>query len=582
MAWLLISPLAIGCEGKAASSVAPAALPASPVASSGPKEGSIRLVNVTHRTGIEFVYENGREAGMHAILESLGGGVGLFDYDNDGRLDLFCLGGGRYLQDGPVGLPSALFRNLGDWKFDDVTAPSAAGGAPHYTHGCSAADYDADGFVDVLVTGYGGLLLLHNQGDGTFVEVSGEAGLDDRLWSSAAAWGDLNGDGHLDLYVAHYVDWSMENNPECLAGQRRREICPPKEFNPLPDSVYYSNGDGTFYDATSTAGLRPDGKGLGLVLADLDHDGDLDVYVANDTVDNFFYINDGRGVFEEEGMLRGVACGEGGNFDGSMGLDLCDFNGDLLPDLWVANFEEESFALYRNELSRHELIGTEAPGFFVHVSRGAGITALGTLFVGFGTVAVDVDKDGDEDFVVSNGHVINFPRSAPIKQLPLMLLNHRGDLGEPRFWRHSISSGGYFEQQHRGRGLAAGDLDDDGDIDLVFSHDDDEPVALVRNNTAPGNDWLRVRLIGRASNRDAIGARLVLTTATSSQLRHVKGGCSYLSQSDLRPFWGLGKKATIESLSIVWPSGIVQELTSIEPNQTLTLVEPDPPGPFPQ
>jgi hypothetical protein len=255
-----------------------------------------------------------------------------------------------------------------------------------------------------------------------------------------------------------------------------------------------------------------------------------------------------------------------------MGVDLCDFNGDQLPDLWVANFEEEAFAVYRNE----------GPGSFVHVSRSTGITALGGLFVGFGTAAVDMDKDGDEDFVVSNGHVINFPRAAPIKQLPLMLLNHKSALGEDRFWRHRISSGDYFELAHRGRGLAAGDLDEDGDIDLVFSHNDEEPVALVRNDTASGNDWLRVRLIGRTSNRDAIGARLVLTTSNSSQLRHVKGGCSYLSQCDVRPFWGLGTHATIRGLSIVWPSGIAQELTSIEPNQTLTLVEPDPPGPFPQ
>jgi hypothetical protein len=579
---LWIGPWAIGCEGKAASSVAPGGLSPGPAASAGPREGSLQLVNVTADTGIEFVYQNGREAGMHAILESLGGGVGLFDYDNDGRLDLFCLGGGRYTGDGPVGLPSGLFRNLGGWKFQDVTAASAAGAAPYYTHGCTAADYDSDGFVDVLVTGYGGLQLLHNQGDGTFVEVSSEAGLDDRLWSSAAAWGDLNGDGHLDLYVAHYVDWSMENNPECLTAKGQREICPPKNFNPLPDVVYYSNGDGSFRDATSTAGLRPGGKGLGVVLADLDHDGDLDIYVANDTVENFLYINDGQGVFKEEALLRGVACGEEGNLDASMGVDLCDFNGDLLPDLFVANWEEEAFAVYRNELSRDELTGNEVAGHFVHASRGTGVTALGDLFVGFATVAVDIDKDGDEDFAVSNGHVINYPEASPIKQLPLMLLNHKGDLGEDRFWRHSLSSGDYFELAHRGRGLAAGDVDEDGDIDLVFSHDDDEPTALVRNDTAPGNDWLRVRLIGRASNRDAIGARLVLRTSTSSQLRHVKGGCSYLSQSDLRPFWGLGKGAIIQGLSIVWPSGVEQNLTSVEPNQTLTIIEPDQADPSPK
>ncbi|MGH7135385.1 MAG: FG-GAP repeat domain-containing protein, partial [Pirellulales bacterium] len=420
--------------------------------------------------------DNGRAAGFHTIIESLGGGIGLFDYDNDGRHDLFCPGGGKFdEQKITSGLPSALFRNLGDWRFVDITAHARIGQAPpHLTHGCSAADYDADGFTDLLVTGFGGLQLFHNQGDGSFEEVHHEVGMDDTLWSSSAAWADFNGDQHLDLYVDHYVDWSPENDPSCPGPEGKREICSPRKFEPLPDIIYYSNGDGTFRDATSEARLKIEpqvcGKGLGVVAADLDLDGDVDVYVANDTVDNFLYLNDGHGAFEEVGLFHGVARDARGKAEGSMGADVGDYDLDGLPDIWVSNFEEESFSLYRND--------SQLPGQFVHVSQGTGITALGKLYVGFGTVFADVDCDGDEDFVVSNGHVINFPKAAPIRQEPLVLINDQG-----RFNKAVFPPNGYFSLPHRGRGLASSDLDDDGDLDFVFSHNDGERNALVSNDT---------------------------------------------------------------------------------------------------
>jgi len=533
----------------------------------------LKLTDVTPASGFIFTYDNGRAAGHHAILESLGGGLGTFDYDGDDRWDLFCPGGGKYGPDDEAGglptisgLPSALFRNLGDWKFEPVTAEAGVGRAPFYTHGCCGADFNSDGFTDLLLTGYGGLQLFQNQGDGRFIEVRERAGLLDDSWSTSAAWGDLNGDGHLDLYVPHYVDWSFAegHNPRCPGPTPDMpEICSPRKFNPLPDIVYYSNGDGTFHDATSTAGLVVEpgscGKGLGVVMGDVDLDGDLDIYVANDTEPNFLYLNQGHGALKEVALLHGVSCDAMGKPEGSMGTDLGDFNGDGLPDIWVSNFEEESFSLYRNERRDQ----------FLHVSQGTGITALGRLYVGFGTVFADVDRDGDEDFVVSNGHVINFPKAAPIKQEPLVLLNDHG-----HFVKAAFPPGEYFSTPHRGRGLAMSDFDDDGDLDFAFAHNDGERNALVSNETVNQNGWLRVRLIGRESNRDAIGSWLVLHTSAGNPLRLVKGGGSYLSQCDLRPFWGIPAGTRIKGLTVHWPRGQVQELDVVEGNQTLVIIEP--------
>lgn len=527
-----------------------------------PIGGTIRFTDVTAAANVAWTYQNGREAHNCAILESLGGGVGLIDYDADGLLDLFATGGGGFDQQRIFGLPSALFRNLGDWHFANVSSFAGGGfAAEHYTHGCFAGDYNNDGFVDLLVTGYGGLQLWRNLGDGTFAESHAAAGLADSLWSSAAGWGDVNGDGFLDLYVAHYVDWSFQNHLFCAGFQSDvRDVCPPKAFTALPHQLFASNGDETFRDVSRESGLRTDGKALGVVLADVDLDGDLDIYVANDTTDNFLYLNDGRGVFEETGALSGVATDDRGTPNGSMGVDVGDYNLDGRPDIWVANFEVESFALYRNDGNNQ----------FLHVSQATGVTALNGLFVGFGTLLTDLDRDGDEDIVVTNGHVVNYPRRSPLLQLPLLLVNDNGRY----FRRLDLPENPYFSQPHIGRGLAAGDLDDDGDLDLVFSNNH-EPLALLRNDSTDENHWFRARLIGRQSNREGIGTVLWLRTSRGDILRLVKGGTSYLSHSDLRPIWGFPRNITLEALSVHWPDGQVQEFPAPIPNSTLVVEQPN-------
>lgn len=527
-----------------------------------PHDGS-EFKEVAGKLGVDFVYHNGQESGHCSILESIGGGVAVFDYDGDARLDLCFPGGGLItpeLQAEP--LPTGLFRNLGNGKFEAVEKLSSIDAANHYTHGAYSADYDNDGFPDVLITGFGGLHLWRNQGDGTFQEVHQQAGLTDKLWSTSAAWGDLNGDGNLDVYVCHYVNWTSENHPYCPGPTPdQREICSPRKFTALPDSVYYSSGDGTFREVTGEIGLTGaanDGKALGVLMCDLDADGDLDIYVANDTTENYLFLNDGTGRFHEVGQLHGAAVDDAGIPNGSMGVDAADYNLDGRMDLWVTNYEREAFGLYRNE----------GDGQFLHVSQGAGIAALGGLFVGFGTAALDVDHDSDEDLVVSNGHVIKFPTASPRRQVPLLLRNEDG-----RFRRVEFSAGtNYFSTEHEGRGLATGDLDGDGAVDLVVSHLN-EPVAILLREMREPSHWLTVRLIGRASNRNAIGARLILHTSLGDRVRQIKGGGSYLSQSDLRVHWGLPQGATAQALTVYWPSGHVQRVEPVALDQQLDVIE---------
>jgi len=524
-------------------------------------QSKIRFREVTDDSGINSTYRNGREANRYSILESLGGGTGALDFDRDGRLDLCFTGGGGFESDSIVGLPTRLFRNLTGQTFADVSRHAKLAAPDTYTQGCSFCDIDCDGFPDMLVTGYAGLQLFMNAGDGTFHEVAKTSGLTDALWSSSAAWGDLNGDGWPDLYVAHYADWSTENDPVCPSPwpEHDRDVCPPRAFKPLPDVLYFSRGDGTFVNTSQQAGLRDDGKGLGAITADLDHDGDLDIYVANDMVDNFLYLNDGHGNFTEAGLLSGTATDFEGRPNGSMGLAVCDYNGDLFPDLWVTNFEQETFGLYRNDGNAN----------FVHASREAGITAIGQLFVGFGTAMGDLDCDGDEDCMISNGHVVYYPTVSGERQQPVLLEN----TGDGRFVSVGQSAGDYFTEPHLGRGLILADLNNDGRLDAVAGHSNEPASVLLNETSLKDRTWLSIRLIGTVSSRDAVGTRVVLETTDGKQLRHVVGGGSFQSQNDLRVHFGIAKNAQVLSVTIYWASGITQVLKEPATSTTIEVVE---------
>jgi hypothetical protein len=531
--------------------------------------------DMTAGSGVDFTYHNGEEAGHYAILESLGGGVALLDYDGDGLLDIFLTGGGYF--DGPEkmqikGHPCKLYKNLGNWKFRDVTQEVGLDRIAFYTHGAAVADYDNDGWPDLFVTGWGGVALFHNEMDGKggrhFVDVTQKGGLTEPLWSTSAAWADLDGDGYPDLYVCQYVNWSLDkNNPVCggYASSIRRDICPPKTFMGLAHQLYHNNADGTFTNVSKEAGLRPSltdrdkadaGKGLGVVIADMDGDGKPDIYVANDTVDNFLYLNKstlGKLLFDEVGLPTGVARDDRGIPNGSKGLDVGDYDGSGKPSLWVTNYEYEMHALYRN-------LGG---GMFLFSTPASGIASIGQTFVGWGTGFLDLDGDGWEDLVIANGHVIRHPFGAsgrPVspRQRPVLLRNN----GKGRFVDITPQGGVYFRSKHLGRGLVIGDLDNDGHPDLVISHLN-EPVVLLRNQLDVRQHWLGVELRGK-NGRDVTGARVVVQLGERKLTRFAKGGDSYLSSGDRRLLFGLGQADHIKRLTVFWPWGEDQQWTGKE------------------
>lgn len=569
---LIALTLAIaGCSRPTVTAPAERAVPAreaAPVGQAaegvGSGGGAILFVDRAEDLGVAASYRNGGATDHCTILESLGGGVGWFDFDRDGWIDLVATGGGEITADQRIlGRPCFLYRSHGGRALRSVAAAAGLVDDSLYSHGVAVGDHDNDGFQDLVVTGYGVPQWWRNMGDGTFTAAPSPAA-DDGRWSSSAGWADLNGDGILDLYLTRYVNWSFENHPRCGPSAAVRDICPPRSFEGLPDAVYLGKADGTFTDASRETGLRSDGKGLGVLLADLDVDGDVDVYVANDTTDNFLYVNDGRGHLSEMGLVSGTALDDQGVPNGSMGIDLCDFNRDGLPDVWVTNFEREWFALYRNE----------GRGYFLHVSRRYGITDIGGLFVGFGTACDDFDADGWVDIVVADGHVIKYPDASPLLQEPLFL-RFDGD----RFRRGAAEPGSYFAGAHMGRGLASGDFDGDGDLDLAVSHVE-APVAVLENRFPQAGRSLLVRLVGTVSNRDAVGARLeILGGDVSPPAIQVTGGGSYLSHSDRRIHVVLpaappgADPARGARLRVRWPSGVVQEVDVPDAERELCIVE---------
>jgi hypothetical protein len=538
--------------------------------------------DVTPRSGIDFTYRNGEEANQFTLLESVGGGVALLDYDGDGLLDVFLLGGGTFAGADRTqikGRPCKLYKNLGNWKFRDVTREVGLDGIPFYTHGAAVADYDRDGWPDLLVTGYGQVALFHNEPDGKggrrFVEVTHKAGLSDNLWSTSAAWADFDGDGYPDLYVCHYVDWSFRKHPHWTYDGKTRDICPPRAFAAQPHKVYRNNGDGTFTDVSKEAGLRGDGKGLGVVVADIDGDGKPDVFVANDTTHQFLYVNrstPGKVRFQEVGLAAGVALDDLGRTIAGKGVAAGDYNNRGRPSLLVTGCEDERPCLFRNDSKA----GTVR---FGSASGAAGLAGLAPTSVGWGIGFFDLDHDGWLDLFIANGHLLRHPdrrpRGAPrgggkftVAQRPVLLRNEGG-----KWTDIADRAGPYFQECHRGRGVAFGDLDNDGRIDLVISHLN-EPVVLLRNEAKRrANHWLGVELQGKRRG-DVTGARLVLEVeGLPAQTRHATAGGSFASASDPRHVFGIGAAKRVGKLTVRWPSGKEQSWEGLAVDRYWRLVE---------
>jgi hypothetical protein len=577
-----------------------------------PPVGPPYFKDVTEQSGVFHTYHNGGESENLAILESLGGGVALIDYDGDGLLDIFVTGGGYYSgpnnghydrpegAEGPKppaikGRPCKLFKNLGGFKFKDVTKEVGldrlAGGKPwFYTHGAAVADYDNDGHPDLLVTGWGRLALFHNvpdpkaPGGRRFVEVTKEAGLTDDSWSTSAAWADLDGDGYPDLYVCHYVDWSFRNHPNCRYSEGGPwDVCPPKKFKALLHTLYKNNGNGTFTDVSKKAGIwndesKKNGKGLGVVIADVENTA-LEstrekpvpvrpaIYVADDEMPKLFYLNHGGMKFEEAAVRCGLAVDDQNDPNGSMGMACAAYDGTGFLSFFVTNYENEVHALYRNTGNAN----------FLYASRSAGIATIGPFWVGFGTAFIDYDRDGAEDLFIVNGHVVHYPPGkAPLKQRAVLLRNLYQPGMEPhkvRFEQVSDQAGPFFQTEHVGRGAAFGDLDNDGRTDVVISCVN-EPLIVLQNTLDNGNHWLGVELVGK-KYRDAVGARLELDVGGRTLVRPILGGGSYLSASDRRVVFGLGQQEAVGQLKVYWPSGHIDTWDRLPTDRYWKLQEGD-------
>jgi len=500
------------------------------------RESVIKFEDIASRCGVDFVPANGRDAGRYTILESLGTGIALMDFDHDGNLDIVAPGGGAFNNDGlPIGRECGVFRQTDVLKFRSVLEVAGLSTGDTYTHGVAVGDIDNDGFPDVLITGFHSLHLFKNHGDGTFAEITRALPIKQTSWSTSAAFLDADGDGDLECYVTNYVDWSPKENQLCVV-KGHRDICPPSQFEALSDWLFDNNGDGTFREVSEESGLAKGGKGLAVISGDVDLDGDTDIYVANDTNANFLYLNHGDGRFEEQALVAGCALGATLETEGSMGVDLADFNLDGLPDIWVANYENQSFAMYQSRM----------PGVFQHVSGITGISSVGQLYVGFGTVAFDADLDGDVDIFAANGHVMYESDAAPVRQLPLIYEN----LGGKSFRNVAQTSGDYGRSIHMGRGVAAGDIDRDGLVDLVVSHTN-EPIAILRNTSKPQRSWVHLELIGTMSNRSGIGAYVV----SGQETQLLRGGGSYLSSNSNWLTCTLPFGTETAEIQVYWSSG---------------------------
>jgi hypothetical protein len=541
-----------------------------------PASGDIKFTDVTAAAGIDFEHFNGWTP-LNSIMEAMGSGAAWLDYDQDGLMDLFLVQGWTVMGPPPkVPVKSRLFKNLGNGRFRDVTDEVGLG-HQGYGMGVAVGDIDNDGYPDLFLTCYGKPnVLYHNESDGKggrrFVDITARAGLascpDWRTrpnWSTSACFLDYNNDGRLDLFVCSYVAVDPAHYPECLNDRKTyRQTCAPKVFPSTRCLLYRNNGDLTFTEVGHEAGVdRNDGKALGVVAADFDDDGLIDLFVANDGVPNFLFRNLGNGRFQSFGLESGCAVNLDGGTQAYMGVDADDLDGDGRPDLFVTAYARETNTFFRNEGKCQ----------FLDVTQGSGLGPPSWFMLAFGTCFLDVDNDGALDIAVANGHV---DRDIGLDGNPNVTFREPAQLfwndGHGRFRDISADSGSYFREPHVGRGLALADYDNDGRMDMVFTNGG-ERAALLHNDTRSPNHWLRLELVGTKSNRDAVGAKVTVRAGGLSIVRQRKGGSSYLSAHDPRLLIGLGPARQADQVEIRWPSGLVERLGPLRADRGYRIVE---------
>jgi hypothetical protein len=538
----------------------------------------VKFADVTAAAGISFKHE-GSPTSKKYLPETMGSGVAVFDYDGDGRLDIFFVNGARIDDPMPNGASpvkdgarywNRLYRQKPDGTFEDRTEKAGVAGSG-YGMGAAVGDIDNDGDPDLYVTALGRNTLYRNNGNETFADVTAAAGVAGSGWSTSSAFVDFNHDGRLDLFVCRYLDWSFEMDIYC--GERRpgyRAYCHPDNYRGVTSLLYRNEGNGRFVEVSEKAGVaNPEGKGLGVAIADFDRDGLIDIFVANDSVRQFLYRNKGDGTFEDVALLAGAAFNEDGKTFAGMGVDFADYDNDGLPDVVVTNLSNDRYALYRNS----------GDGSFVYTTNSSNLGRITLLYSGWGTRFLDYDNDGWKDIFVAQGHVLDtIELTTPnLKYLePPLLARNEGGGGKqgPRFADVSSASGAVFAESWAARGMASGDLDEDGDVDVVVTTTNGRAYVL-RNDGGNGANWLQLRFVGKKSNRDGIGADVRIVTASgAAQHATVTTSSSYLSASDPRVHFGIGAEKLVKSVEVRWPSGATQRLQNVAANRVVTVAEP--------
>lgn len=536
----------------------------------------VTFTDIRKAAGITF-QQDGTATEDKQYIETMASGLGWIDYDGDGLMDIYFVQTAETeWYKAPRPLRSALYRNNGDGTFTDVTEKAGVGGEGLYGEGIAVGDYDNDGHSDLYLMGYGRAILYHNNGDGTFTDVTAKAGVADLgQWSTSAGWFDYDKDGHLDLMVCNYIQWSPANNLWC--GEKRpgyRAYCHPDNYQGQRLVLYHNKGDGTFEDVSAKSGVgEPEAKGMGLVLADFNNDSWPDIFIANDTWPNFLFMNNKDGTFRDISFSSGVAASEDGKYEAGMGTDAADVDGDGWLDIYVTHLDFELNRLYRNN---HDET-------FDDYTWPSGLGNKAIFLSGVTMKFIDYDNDGWPDIVQSNGAMLDnihlYHSEVGYLEPKLMFRN----LGKGKYEKVSEYLGPDFMRPTAGRGLAAADYDNDGDMDFAVLNRGDYPQVL-RNDGGNANNWLEVKLIGTQSARDGTGAHLKLVSEGVTQVDQSKGGIGYMSAHDQRIHFGLGKRKTIESLEITWLSGTVDKLTNVPINQIITVKEGAGivPGSFPK